>query len=78
MTYAIQDPVNRSVAPCGTTEIIEVVADAMGDGPPARWPHRHRAHHRNLYQRHGYQVRSVIDQPDGPSLWTMWRSLMTC
>jgi len=31
---------------------------------------------RDLYQRHGYQVRSVIDLPDGPSLWTMWRSPM--
>ncbi|GIM91629.1 GNAT family N-acetyltransferase [Paractinoplanes toevensis] len=28
---------------------------------------------RDLYLRHGYQVRSVIDLPDGPPLWTMWR-----
>lgn len=32
---------------------------------------------RDLYLRHGYQVRSVIDLPDGPPLWTMWRSPMT-
>lgn len=31
---------------------------------------------RELYQRHGYQVRSVIELPDGPPLWTMWRSPM--
>jgi GNAT superfamily N-acetyltransferase len=31
---------------------------------------------RDLYRRHGYQVRSVIDLPDGPPLWTMWRSPM--
>ena len=29
---------------------------------------------RDLYQRHGYQVRSVIELPDGPPLWTMWRA----
>jgi len=28
---------------------------------------------RDLYLRHGYQVRSVIELPDGPSLWSMWR-----
>jgi GNAT superfamily N-acetyltransferase len=32
---------------------------------------------RDLYLRHGYQVRSVIDLPDGPPLWTMWRTPMT-
>lgn len=31
---------------------------------------------RDLYVRHGYQVRSVIELPDGPSLWTMWRPPM--
>jgi len=31
---------------------------------------------RDLYQRHGYQVRSVIELPDGPPLWTMWRPPM--
>jgi len=31
---------------------------------------------RDLYLRHGYRVRSVIDLPDGPPLWTMWRSPM--
>jgi GNAT superfamily N-acetyltransferase len=31
---------------------------------------------RDLYLRHGYQVRSVIQLPDGPPLWTMWRSPM--
>ncbi|GLY01306.1 MULTISPECIES: GNAT family N-acetyltransferase [Actinoplanes] len=31
---------------------------------------------RDLYLRHGYQVRSVIDLPDGPPLWTMWRAPM--
>ncbi|MET0423043.1 MAG: GNAT family N-acetyltransferase [Actinoplanes sp.] len=31
---------------------------------------------RDLYLRHGYQVRSVIELPDGPPLWTMWRSPM--
>lgn len=31
---------------------------------------------RDLYLRHGYQVRSVIDLPDGPPLWTMWRTPM--
>jgi len=28
---------------------------------------------RDLYLRHGYQVRSVIELPDGPMMWTMWR-----
>jgi GNAT superfamily N-acetyltransferase len=31
---------------------------------------------RDLYLRHGYRVRSVIELPDGPLLWTMWRSPM--
>jgi GNAT superfamily N-acetyltransferase len=31
---------------------------------------------RDLYLRHGYQVRSVLQLPDGPPLWTMWRSPM--
>jgi GNAT superfamily N-acetyltransferase len=31
---------------------------------------------RDLYLRHGYRVRSVLDLPDGPPLWTMWRSPM--
>jgi GNAT superfamily N-acetyltransferase len=31
---------------------------------------------RDLYLRHGYRVRSVIELPDGPSLWTMWRPPM--
>jgi hypothetical protein len=31
---------------------------------------------RDLYARHGYRVRSVIELPDGPPLWTMWRSPM--
>ena len=31
---------------------------------------------RDLYLRHGYQVRSVIDLPDGPPIWCMWRSPM--
>ncbi|BAL86215.1 putative GCN5-related N-acetyltransferase [Actinoplanes missouriensis 431] len=31
---------------------------------------------RDLYLRHGYQVRSVIELPDGPPLWCMWRSPM--
>jgi GNAT superfamily N-acetyltransferase len=31
---------------------------------------------RDLYLRHGYRVRSVIDLPDGPPLWTMWRQPM--
>ena len=28
---------------------------------------------RDLFLRHGYRVRSVIELPDGPPLWTMWR-----
>lgn len=32
---------------------------------------------RDLYLRHGYRVRSVIDLPDGPPLWSMWRPPMT-
>jgi GNAT superfamily N-acetyltransferase len=31
---------------------------------------------RDLYLRHGYQVRSVIELPDGPPLWCMWRAPM--
>lgn len=31
---------------------------------------------RDLYLRHGYRVRSVIELPDGPPLWTMWRPPM--
>ena len=32
--------------------------------------------HRDLYLRHGYRVRSVLDLPDGPPLRTMWRAPM--
>jgi GNAT superfamily N-acetyltransferase len=28
---------------------------------------------RDLYLRHGYRIRSVIELPDGPPLWSMWR-----
>jgi GNAT superfamily N-acetyltransferase len=31
---------------------------------------------RDLYLRHGYACRSVIQLPDGPPLWTMWRAPM--
>lgn len=31
---------------------------------------------RDLYLRHGYAIRSVIQLPDGPPLWTMWRAPM--
>ncbi|GGN37154.1 GNAT superfamily N-acetyltransferase [Actinoplanes campanulatus] len=31
---------------------------------------------RDLYLRHGYRVRSVIELPDGPPLWAMWREPM--
>ncbi|MEV6299683.1 GNAT family N-acetyltransferase [Actinoplanes sp. NPDC051861] len=31
---------------------------------------------RDLYLRHGYRVRSVIDLPDGPPIWSMWRPPM--
>jgi GNAT superfamily N-acetyltransferase len=37
MTYAIQELVIRDVAPVDTGEITEVLADAMRDGPVARW-----------------------------------------
>jgi ribosomal protein S18 acetylase RimI-like enzyme len=26
-----------------------------------------------LYERHGFRVTDVVDLPDGPSLWLMWR-----
>ena len=44
-------------------------------GLPAR-PEANHPRSRDLYPRHGYQVRSVFDPPDGPPLWTMWRSPM--
>ncbi|XVV11179.1 GNAT family N-acetyltransferase [Actinoplanes sp. CA-131856] len=28
---------------------------------------------RDLYLRHGYRIRSVIELPGGPPLWSMWR-----
>ncbi|GAA0454868.1 N-acetyltransferase [Paractinoplanes deccanensis] len=28
---------------------------------------------RDLYLRHGYRVRALIELPDGPPLWSMWR-----
>lgn len=31
---------------------------------------------RDLYLRHGYTCTSVIQLPDGPPLWTMWRAPM--
>jgi predicted N-acetyltransferase YhbS len=31
---------------------------------------------RDLYLRHGYQVRSVLQLPGGPPLWAMWREPM--
>jgi hypothetical protein len=65
MTYAIQELVIRDVAPVDTAEITE----------PA-YLEAHDPRNRDLYLRHGYQVRSVIDLPDGPPLWTMWRTPM--
>ena len=47
-----------------------------GAGLPAYLEANH-PRNRDLYLRHGYQVRSVIDLPDGPPLWSMWRSPMT-
>lgn len=29
---------------------------------------------RDLYARHGFEVREVITLPDGPPLWCMWRT----
>ena len=37
MTYAIQDLVIRDVVPLDTGGITALLADAMGDGPVARW-----------------------------------------
>jgi GNAT superfamily N-acetyltransferase len=37
MTYAIQELVIRDVAPADPDEITQLLADAMGDGPVARW-----------------------------------------
>jgi GNAT superfamily N-acetyltransferase len=31
---------------------------------------------RDLYLRHGYACTSVIQLPDGPPIWTMWRAPM--
>jgi GNAT superfamily N-acetyltransferase len=31
---------------------------------------------RDLYLRHGYRIRSVIELPGGPPLWSMWRMPM--
>jgi len=31
---------------------------------------------RDLYVRHGYGIRSVIQLPEGPPVWTMWRAPM--
>jgi GNAT superfamily N-acetyltransferase len=44
-------------------------------GLPAYLEANH-SRNRDLYVRHGYRVRSVIELPDGPSLWTMWRPPM--
>lgn len=30
-----------------------------------------------LYERHGFWVTDVIDLPEGPSIWTMWREPVT-
>jgi hypothetical protein len=37
MTHAIQDLVIRDVAPVDVTEIASVLAEAMSEGPVARW-----------------------------------------
>jgi RimJ/RimL family protein N-acetyltransferase len=29
---------------------------------------------RRLYERHGFIVQRELPIPDGPSMWTMWRS----
>lgn len=29
---------------------------------------------RSLYERHGFRVTEVLDLPDGPPLWCMWRA----
>ncbi len=71
---------------------LAVHPDDQGDGLRRAHLHRHKARldaagipayleanhprNRDLYLRHGYRVRSVLDLPDGPPLWTMWRAPM--
>jgi len=87
MTYAIQELVIRDVAPLGTDEITDLVAAAMCDGPVARWfpgpgldrasePNANDPRNRDLCQGHGYVCQTELRLPDGPPIWTMWRSPM--
>jgi hypothetical protein len=76
MTYAIQEPVIRTVAPSDTAGITGFVAAVSRHGPTRPASRCVRRPAGDLYLRHGYLVRSVIELPDGPPLWTMWRPPM--
>jgi len=73
------DTAGSSAAPPGAALPRSVRAGLDARLDAARLPAYLEANHprnRDLYQRHGYQVRSVIELPDGPPLWTMWRTPM--
>jgi hypothetical protein len=76
MTYAIQEPVIRTVARGDTAGVTRFVASVRWHGPTRPASRRVRRPARDLCPRHGYLVRSVIELPDGPPLWTMWRPPM--
>ena len=75
MTYAIQELVIRRVSPFDH-RLTEATGPAFDRAGLPAYLAASDPRHRNLYLRHGYQVRSVTDLPDGPPLCSMWRTPM--
>jgi GNAT superfamily N-acetyltransferase len=90
MTHAIQDLVIRDVAPVDVTEIASVLAEAMNEGPVARWlmpddaVRRRRAPgYFEIYAEHAVRYGEVYANADpdtgelsGVALWFPFTSLI--
>jgi len=90
MTHAIQDLVIRDVAPVDVTEIASVLAEAMSEGPVARWlmpddaARRRRAPgYFEIYAEHAVRYGEVYANADpdtgelsGVALWFPFTSLI--
>jgi len=91
MTYAIPEPVIRNIAPADTTEIIDLVAAAMWDGPVARWLNadpasrrRESAGYFEIFAEHAVRYGEVYATADadttgsltGVALWSPYTSMI--
>jgi len=91
MTYAIQELVIRDVAPVDNAEINDLVADAMWDGPVARWLNadpavrrRESARYFEIFVEHAVRYGEVYATADadttgsltGVALWFPFTSMI--